>query len=122
LKVAIVGSREFSDWTVIKNFIDTLDPDVDWIVSGGARGVDDCAHLYGKEKGFAVLNFYPNRKKYGNAGYHIRNQKIAEEADLIVAFWDGQSSGTKSTIEKARALFKPVKIILEGTNPSELLK
>ena len=30
-----------------------------------------------------------------------RNQKLIDEADALVAFWDGSSEGTRMTIERA---------------------
>jgi hypothetical protein len=41
----------------------------------------------------------------------IRNRLIVEECDCLIAFWDGQSRGTKSTLDLAEKLGKPTKII-----------
>ena len=34
---------------------------------------------------------------------HTRNQMIVDEAASVAAFWDGQSKGTLSTINKAKS-------------------
>jgi hypothetical protein len=41
---------------------------------------------------------------------HARNTLIAEHSNIIIAFWDGQSTGTKDTVDKALALSKKVYI------------
>jgi hypothetical protein len=39
--------------------------------------------------------------KHGKAAGPIRNQQMAQEADGLIAFWDGKSRGTKDMIQKA---------------------
>lgn len=41
----------------------------------------------------------------------MRNTDIIENAEFVVAFWDGQSKGTKDSIDKAVAAKKKVLII-----------
>ena len=43
----------------------------------------------------------------GLAGF-MRNTDIINEAELVVAFWDGQSKGTKDSIDKAEKQNKRV--------------
>jgi uncharacterized phage-like protein YoqJ len=43
--------------------------------------------------------------------YRRRNQALVNKADRLVAFWDGQSSGTGMTIDLARKAGIPVEII-----------
>ena len=57
---------------------------------------------------------------------HTRNQMIVNNAASVVAFWDGQSKGTKSTIDKAKAagilfaVYGPDgQDVLESTDKSE---
>ena len=40
-----------------------------------------------------------------------RNELIAQRADLVIAFWDGQSKGTKQIISYARQIGKEVQIV-----------
>lgn len=40
-----------------------------------------------------------------------RNKLIVDECDCVLAFWDGQSHGTKFTIDYAKEKGKPIKII-----------
>lgn len=54
--------------------------------------------------GFAgsVAPFPAEWKRYGRAAGMIRNQQMAWYATHLIAFWDGQSSGTRSMIEMAK--------------------
>jgi hypothetical protein len=40
-----------------------------------------------------------------------RNKLIVDECDCVLAFWDGQSHGTKFTLDYAKEKNKPIKII-----------
>lgn len=42
---------------------------------------------------------FPLTTKYADP---IRNEEMAEVSDALIAFWDGQSRGTRSMIEIAR--------------------
>lgn len=104
MKVGIVGSRSFNDYWAVYNFIDMrLDlEDIDLIVSGGAEGVDTLAQKYAQENEIPILIYYPKWKKFDKGAGPIRNEKIVKMSDIIFAFWDGKSPGTKSTISWAK--------------------
>jgi hypothetical protein len=40
----------------------------------------------------------------------VRNQQIVDKADVVIAFWNGDSRGTKSTIEITKKSNKLLKI------------
>ena len=41
----------------------------------------------------------------------IRNREMAEEADVLLAFWDQKSPGTKHMVETMKKMEKPVHVI-----------
>lgn len=47
------------------------------------------------------MEFPADWNAHGKAAGPIRNQQMAQEADVLIAFWDGKSRGTKDMIEKA---------------------
>jgi predicted Rossmann fold nucleotide-binding protein DprA/Smf involved in DNA uptake len=102
MKLAIIGSRDFSDLQMVRDFVGMLDQSVD-IISGGARGVDATAVEEAKKRKMRWKEFRPNDPSR-RSDYHERNSLIVESCDALVAFWTGQieNSGTYSTIEKAR--------------------
>ena len=107
MKVAIVGSRSIAV-TDVGMYIS----DGDEIVSGGAIGVDYCAAEYAKKNGLKFTVFLPQYERYGRAAPIVRNKKIVEYADKIVAFWDGSSKGTLSVIKHAEKMGKLCEVIL----------
>lgn len=108
MKLAIIGSRKMKIDCVEKYVPDGVDE----IVSGGARGIDECAALYAKAKGIKLTEFLPEYSKYGRIAPLKRNEIIAEYADEAVAFWDGSSRGTKYAVEAFRKLGKRVKVVI----------
>ena len=56
--------------------------------------------------GFEVEIFLPEWKKYGRAAGPVRNKEMVNSADLVIAFWDGKSKGTKSLIKYAEKIGK----------------
>ena len=107
MRVAVIGSRSILT-TEIGDYIS----DADEIVSGGAIGVDSCAAEYAKRKGLRLRVFLPQYEKYGRAAPIVRNKKIVDYADKIIAFWDGKSKGTLSVIKYAEKTGKPCEIVL----------
>ena len=114
-KVIIAGSRDFADYALLCSFADEVlagAEDIE-IVSGGARGADDLGERYARERGYALKVFPAEWKKWGRAAGPIRNGQMAGYADALIAFWDGQSAGTRDMIRKAeeRGLCVKVRMI-----------
>ena len=107
MKVAVVGSR--SVFTIDMGIYIS---DGDEIVSGGAVGVDTYAAEYAKKKGLKLTVFLPQYDRYGRAAPIVRNKKIVDYADKIIAFWDGKSKGTLSVIKYAEKTGKLCEIVL----------
>lgn len=111
-KVVIAGSRDFTDYDFLKRVLDSRIFDTDVIISGGARGVDTLAELYAKERGLKCIVFRADWKKYGKSAGPIRNRQMAMEGTHLIAFWDGESRGTKNMIEQAKNFNLDVEVIL----------
>ena len=103
MKVAVVGSRGLS----VSNLGDYLPKETTEIISGGARGVDTSARDYANANGIKLTEFLPDYEKYpGKIAPLKRNILIIEAADLVLAFWDGKSRGTKFVIDKCHEMGK----------------
>ena len=107
MKVAVIGSRDIQ----VENLEAYLPQDCTEIVSGGARGVDRCAAEYANEKGIKLTVFLPEYERYGKGAPIVRNKKIVDHADKVIAFWNGGSKGTLSVIKYAEKTGKPCEII-----------
>lgn len=120
-KVGIVGSRDFPKESkcYIKWFIEDL-PLNTVIVSGGARGVDRWAEYYANQCGMRTIIFKPDKSLGFPKALFARNIQIVEESDIIIAFWNGESSGTKHTIKNALKRDKIV-ICIDANGTHQLL-
>ena len=105
MKVAVVGSRNLS----VRNLGEYLPSETTEIISGGARGVDTSVREYANAHGIPLTEILPDYKKYpGKIAPLKRNIEIIERADLVLAFWNGESHGTKFVIDNCRKLGKRV--------------
>jgi hypothetical protein len=115
MNIAIVGSRDFKDLDHVRLFLEEVkikNPTQEYtIISGGAKGVDSVAEAKAKELGFNTLVFKAEWDKYGKSAGYKRNITIVENADVVYAFWNGRSKGTKHTIDIAERMKKPVYVI-----------
>ena len=112
MKIAIIGSRETGNINFELLLENHLDVNVnDTIISGGARGIDTLAAQYARKRGMKLLEFRPDYATFGRGATFIRNRLIVDMADVVVAFWDGSSRGTKYTIDYAKKKFVPIILI-----------
>jgi hypothetical protein len=109
MKVAVIGSRGFDDYDLLEETL--LNHDIKTIVSGGANGADKLAEEFAKKHNIEIEIHLPDWKRYGRAAGPKRNKTIVENADKIIAFWDGASKGTKSSIDIAKRLGVKIEII-----------
>ena len=113
MKMAVVGSRSFDDQELLDR---TLDEQcravhINTIVSGGARGADSLAEIWANRRGIQTQIFLPDWDRHGTAAGFIRNRLIVENCDEMIAFWDGESRGTLSSITWAKAANKNVLVV-----------
>ncbi len=114
MKIAITGSRIFTDFTRLCQVLDNLAPSE--IIVGGAKGADTLAEQYADKNNIPKTIFLPKFKTDKNIIYHprwfhIRNRSLVDYADMVVAFWDGNAGGTKNTIDYANRVNKRTLVI-----------
>jgi len=115
MKVAVIGSRGLQ----VDHLEDYLPDGVSEIVSGGAKGIDTCAKNYALEHDLKLTEFLPEYGRYGRGAPLRRNITIIEHADLVLAFWDGKSRGTKFVIDNCKKRNIPV-VVYRLTMGSEV--
>ena len=106
MKVAVIGSRSLT----VQNLEEYLPQGVTEIVSGGAKGIDTCAREYAQREGVKLTEFLPDYSRYGRGAPLRRNLEIIRYTDQVIAFWDGQSHGTRFVIEECRKQRKKVTV------------
>ena len=107
MKIAVVGSRGIKDVEIGKYVFESEE-----IVSGGAVGVDLCAAEYAHKNGIKLTVFLPEYERYGRAAPIVRNKKIVDYADKVIAFWNGKSKGTKFVIDNCKKQGIPIKVYI----------
>ena len=111
MKIAVIGSKEFSNYNLLKSILDK-EKEIEQIISGGAEGADTLAQKYAHENNIKFLEFAPNYEENGNEAKHIRDRLIVENCDKVIAFYDEKCEGTKYTMDHARQMHKPIYVIL----------
>lgn len=108
MKVAIIGSRTI-------NYVDLskyLPYETTQIISGGAKGVDQRAKEYAASNNIPLKEILPAYNLYGRSAPLKRNIQIVDESDIVLAFWDNRSRGTKFIIDYCAKIGKEVKIFI----------
>jgi len=127
-RVIIAGGRDFKNYDYLKECCDkALSNQTDIvIVCGMAKGSDLMGYRYAKERGYEIAEFpadwdnfdveqcviktTKDDKKYNSLAGHNRNRLMSEDADALIAFWDGKSTGTANMIDLATKKGLKVKI------------
>lgn len=106
MKVAVIASRGLC----INNLGKYLPQGTTEIVSGGAKGVDTSAKTYALSHDIKLTEFLPEYNKYGKGAPLKRNITVIEYSDVVIAFWDGKSRGTKYVIDNCKKRNIPIRI------------
>jgi len=110
VSLAIIGGRKFTNkellFEKVAEFCKTHT--VSKIISGGARGADTLGEMFAVEHKIPFVKHAP--EQWGTEFLFKRNDKIAQDADVIFAFPDKDSRGTWNTIALARKYGKQVQI------------
>lgn len=115
-KIIIAGGRDFMDYNLLKEKTNKILQEKKVthkivIISGCARGADTLGLRYASENAFDVEEYPADWDKYGKKAGYVRNVEMAENADALIAFWDGKSKGTKHMIDIATERNLPTRVI-----------
>lgn len=105
-KIIIAGGRDFNDYELLLNSVWPIlkgNTNIE-IVSGCASGADKLGEKFAESFGLPISKFPADWNKHGRSAGPIRNKKMAEYANELIAFWDGKSKGTKNMIETANKM------------------
>lgn len=108
MKVAVIGSRGLN----VKNLGNYLPNETTEIVSGGAKGIDTDARNYAVKNRIKLTEFLPDYGRFGRTAPLKRNIEIIQYADIVIAFWDGSSHGTKFVIDNCKKMKVPVRVFV----------
>lgn len=101
MRTIIAGGRDFNDFFKLESAIETSGWNPSVVISGKAKGADAHGELWAKMNNVPVEEFPADWDKYGKSAGYKRNTKMAENAEALIALWDGKSRGTKMMIDIA---------------------
>jgi predicted Rossmann fold nucleotide-binding protein DprA/Smf involved in DNA uptake len=115
MRVAVVGSRHYPDLRRVADYVGSL-PATSSVVTGSAAGVDATAARTARERGLPVRVLGASFEEARDAEAAAeRNQRLVDACDVLVAFWDGTSNGTRQTIDRALASAREVHVFTGTT-------
>lgn len=120
IRLIVAGSRGLNDYQTVKTAIDDLASRgmvISAIIEGTALGVDRLASRYAVEHGIENIRVPAEWNLYHRGAGVVRNRKMAEMGDALLALWDGKSRGTRDMIKAANSVGIPVTVVY--VNPSE---
>lgn len=110
LRVLVTGSREWTRRAVISLQLAKL-PVGSIVMHGDARGADRIAAAIAESLDLVVEDYPADWKRYGRKAGILRNFDMLDaKPDLVLAFWDGTSRGTKHVIEEAERRGIPIEV------------
>lgn len=106
MRVIIAGGRDYNEYWKLKDAVlrklSRIPDDEITIVCGEARGADALGKRLAQEMGWRVDSHPADWGKHGKSAGYKRNEEMAKCADALIAFWDGNSKGTKHMIDLAQ--------------------
>ena len=107
MNLLIVGSRSIQEYDLQKH----IPKETTLILTGGADGIDLLAEKYADQNHLSKLILRPQYNRYGRGAPLKRNEQLVELCDMALIVWDGQSRGTKYTLNYAKKIGKPIILI-----------
>jgi hypothetical protein len=120
--ILVCGSRKFRNWALVTEVVGDFDPET-VVVEGGAAGPDTFARKAAHARGLHVASVPALWDAFGKAAGFRRNRAMLRlGVTMVVAFWDGKSSGTGMMIDFSLAAGIPVTVYAEDGSSRILVK
>lgn len=101
-RVIVAGGRNYEADERFARLLGNFIGSSDVLISGMAsRGADREAVFWARNLGILVEEYPADWQRHSLAAGPIRNREMAQQADVLVAFWDGKSKGTRNMIDEA---------------------
>ena len=122
LSVTVNGSRGFNDFPFMERVLDDIFVDRGelLLIEGGAKGADRLAKRYALERGIDHKLYEADWDTLGKRAGFVRNIAMIKDSGLLIAFWDGESKGTKHAIDFAVKDGCEVIVVLYNTTATTL--
>ncbi len=104
MRTIIAGSRTETGYNDLLRAIDSVDWKPTVVLSGGALGADRLGERWARANGVTLEKYPVSRadwEELGKRAGYVRNEKMAQNAEALIALWDGESKGTNHMIDIA---------------------
>lgn len=102
MKTIIAGSRGIQSYPLIAEAVKASGFEVTVVFSGHARGVDRDGEQWARDNGVPLAIYPAYWREFGKSAGSRRNEKMAQDADALIALWDGESKGTAHMVATAK--------------------
>jgi hypothetical protein len=110
MRVIIAGSRGIEDPAVLDAAVAASKFEITEVITSNSRGIDQLAAAWAKRQGVPLVIVPAQWNAYGGRAGHIRDERMADGADALLAVWDGFSRGTAHMIAVAKARGLPMHV------------
>jgi len=104
--IGIIGTRRRNNLFAFKKIRETFKKiynEDDIICSGGrSKGGDRCAEQIAKEEGIELITFYSSYKQHSKYASFIRNGKIANKSDILIACVIRPEDGIEKVLKREK--------------------
>lgn len=106
MNIIIAGSRNFTNYQLLskalRRIIDRFYKNESiTVVSGCARGADRLGEIFANNNNYNIIKKPAEWDLYGKRSAWLRNEEMAKIGDVLIAFWDMKSKGTRNMIKLA---------------------
>lgn len=101
MRTIIAGSRANVQYSDLLEAISHVDWTITTVISGTANGADEFGEQWANATKIPVERYPADWNKYGKGAGYKRNLDMANEADALIAIWNGKSKGTMHMINIA---------------------
>lgn len=101
LSTIVAGSRDITNYEVVRAAIDSAPWGVFELISGCARGVDTLAERWAAETRTPVIRYPADWRTYGKSAGPRRNREMAAYAEALILIWFGDSRGSADMLKTA---------------------
>lgn len=120
MRVIVAGSRQLSNYMLVEHACSMLSKPMTMEICGCCRGPDMLGAYYANQRNIPVRRYPAQWQTYGKQAGFKRNEQMAEDAEALVAIWDGVSRGTKHMIDIARK--RGLEVIVLNTSTGVITK
>lgn len=86
-------------------------PNIAKVIHGGGSGADELGHRWAIANNIEVEQRKPDTEKHGRLAIYALNEEMVNDADIVIAFWNGKSNGVEDAIIRGRSAKKIVHVV-----------